>query len=330
MNCKGWLSVKNVDIDDTKKVSEVAKETLAFMAKHHIPLTPKNYEDWFFVLCNAINEKHLLTEQNIFLLYEEYLKDKPVILDDYAAKEVSDELKNVANESENIISRIDSNIDKHRQYIKDSKEVIEKQELGKIDELYKKIDELEKENKKLKEKINKNIEKLDNLQDKFEEYKHLSYIDPLTGLYNRRGFEKELKRVINSSKNVFLIYLDIDDFKKINDQYGHNAGDEVLKDIGEILRNFIRKGTKIFRLGGEEFAIILSDLTQQDIYKIAERLRKVIENHNVRIDEKIVSYTASFGITEYKDNESLKEFVDRADKAMYEAKKNGKNRVVIL
>ncbi|WP_187647846.1 GGDEF domain-containing protein [Nitrosophilus labii] len=330
MNCKRWLSLKKPNIEDTRKISEVAKKTLAFMAKHYIPLTPKNYEDWFFVLCSAINEKHLLTDQNIFLLYEEYLKDKPIILDDYVAKEVSDKLKSVANESENIISMIDSNIDKHRQYIKDSKDVIEEKEFGKIKELQIKINELEKENRKLKEKINKNIKKLDNLQDKFEEYKHLSYIDPLTELYNRRGFEKELERVISDSKNVFLIYLDIDDFKKINDQYGHNVGDEVLKNIGEILKNFIRKGTKAFRLGGEEFAIILSDLTQQDVYKIAERLRKVIENHNVRIDEKIISYTASFGITEYKESESMEEFLDRADKAMYEAKKKGKNRVVLL
>lgn len=330
MECKRYLGLKIPEDKDSKTIAEVAKETLAFMAKNHIPITPKNYEDWFFVICQAKEDKHLLTNHNLFLLYEEYLKDKPAIFNVHDAKEVSKKLKNVVNESENIISLIDHNIDKHGKFMKDSKNAIEKKDLGQIKDLYKKIEELEEENKKLKEKIDKNRDILENLEDKFKEYKKLSFKDPLTGLLNRRAFYDTIEKLKNSIP-FSIIYLDIDDFKAINDTYGHTVGDKVLKSIGEVLNNFIRKETKAFRLGGEEFAILLPNLDEQESLKIAERIRKVIENHNIRLNEnKIITYTASFGITKYKDGESVDDFVKRSDEAMYQAKKTGKNRVAIL
>jgi len=329
MECKKFLTTKLPKNKENKKVSDIAKETLSFMAKNHIPLTPKNYEEWFFVMCKAIEDNHLLTTQNLFLLYEEYLKDKPAILNDFDAKEVSKELKNIVNESEFIIRVIDENIEKHGEYITDSKEAIEKKDTKRIEKLKKKIEDLEKENKKLKEKIYNNRYILDSLEEKFKEYKKLSYIDPLTGLLNRRAFDEEVMR-LKDMVPFSIIYLDIDDFKMINDNFGHNVGDEVLKEIGEILNNFIRRDTKAFRMGGEEFAIILPNVDEKDSYKIAERIRKVIENHNIRKDDKIISYTASFGITSYKKGEDLQDLLKRADEAMYQAKKAGKNRVFTL
>ncbi len=321
--------------EDKRHVTELAKETLAFMAKNQIAVTPKNFEDWFFVLCKAKEEEHLLTDQNLFILYEDYLKDKPQILNDFEAKQVSQELKDVASDSEDIVSLMDNNIEKHKRYIQDSKEMIKTKDEDKLNELYSKIDALEQENSLLKEKIAKNIQKLDSLQNKFHEFKKLGYEDPLTGLANRRGFEEDLQTLMAAGGPLYLVYLDIDNFKSINDTYGHSVGDEVLKDVGEILNNFIRKDTRAYRLGGEEFAILIPNVSEENSYKIAERIRKVIENHNIRLkdgdkEEKIISYTASFGITGYKEGESMDEFVDRADKAMYQAKKAGKNRVVIL
>ena len=329
MNCKKLTTLKKLDIKEIKEVSLVAKETLSFMAKNHISLTPKNYGDWFYVICKAKKEDHLLTDQNLFLLYEEYIKDKPEILDDYTAKEVSNELKSVTHETEKIVALIDENLKRHTEYIEDSKNSIKRHDLNKIEELHKKIKELENENKVLKEEIDKNIKRINNLQYKFLEYKKLSLIDPLTGLINRRGFEIELDKM-KQKKDIYLIYIDIDDFKKINDTYGHDIGDEVLKVIGSILKNYVRKDATIFRLGGEEFAILLSDIDKKSVFNIAKRIRKVIDNHNLRLDDKIVSFTASFGITKRKEKESIKEFLKRADEAMYTAKKSGKNRIVIL
>jgi len=330
MKCKRFISLRKIEEkSESIFVSEVAKNALSFLTSHNIPLTPRNYEEWFFVICKAKEEKHLLTEQNLFLLYEEYIKEKPKILNDYDAKEVSKELKDVVNDSENIISMIDKNIDKHGKYIKQSKTAIKEQNTTKIDELYKKIDELEKENKKLRENLNNNRKKLDLLEDKFIEFKKLSYKDALTGLLNRRAFYEELKRLANAIQ-FSIIFLDIDDFKKINDTYGHLIGDEVLKEVGAILENFIRKDTKAFRIGGEEFVIILPNVDENISFKVAERIRKVIENNNVKEGENIIKYTASFGVTSYKKNESIDDMLNRADKAMYKAKKSGKNRVVIL
>lgn len=329
MDCKKIINIKLPQKEENRKVSDIAKDTLTFMAKHNIPLTPKNYEDWFFVICQAVDDNHLLTDQNLFLLYEEYIKDKPAIYSDYDAKEVSKELKDVVKESENIVSLIDENIKKHGKFMEDSKVAIEERDIERIDELYKKIEDLENENRKLRKKIYTSRHILESLEDKFKEYKKLSFIDPLTGLLNRRAFDEEINRL--KDKIPFsIIYLDIDDFKIINDTYGHTIGDEVLKEIGEILNNFIRKDTKAFRLGGEEFAILLPEVDDKNSYKIAERIRKVIENHNIRKDDKIISYTASFGITTFKKGENVDELLKRADEAMYKAKKSGKNRVVTL
>ncbi|WP_281950295.1 GGDEF domain-containing protein [Nitrosophilus kaiyonis] len=329
MDCKKVLNIKVPQKEENIKVSEIAKKTLTFMAKNNIALTPKNYEDWFFVICNSVDDMHLLTDQNLFLLYEEYIKEKPAIFNDYDAKEVSKELKNIVNESENIITLIDTNINKHSQFMEDSKKALEKKDIKMIDDLKNQIKILEEENKKLKKKLYENRYILNSLEDKFHEYKKLSYIDPLTGLFNRRAFNEEVEKI----KDIIpfsIIYLDIDDFKKINDTYGHTVGDEVLKEIGEILNSFIRKDTKAFRLGGEEFAIILPNVNIEDAKNIAQRIRKVIENHNIKLEDTIVSYTASFGITSYQKGEDINELLKRADEAMYQAKKSGKNRVFIL
>ncbi|QCI28289.1 diguanylate cyclase [Caminibacter pacificus] len=150
--------------------------------------------------------------------------------------------------------------------------------------------------------------------------------DPLTGVYNRNILEKILKENIN--KNICVIFADIDHFKKINDTYGHQFGDTVLQTFAQILKNSLRKNDIIVRYGGEEFLIYIQNVESiKYAQKIAEQLRKVVENFDFN-GKKI---TASFGVCcKYiSSKESFEELIKNADKALYKAKNNGRNRVEV-
>ncbi|WP_024791037.1 diguanylate cyclase [Lebetimonas sp. JS085] len=171
------------------------------------------------------------------------------------------------------------------------------------------------------------------LRSKNEEYYNKAYIDVLTGAFNRRFLEEKEHELFlkykTLKKQVSVLMFDIDDFKKVNDTYGHDVGDMVLSEIGEIVRGILRKDDIFIRYGGEEFVIILEDVKLKEAIKIAEKLRKAIEEEKIKInDEKEISVSVSIGISElnYETDNNLFDTIKRADEKLYIAKRNGKNR----
>jgi diguanylate cyclase (GGDEF)-like protein len=154
-------------------------------------------------------------------------------------------------------------------------------------------------------------------------------LDPLTGVNNRKYFRIILERLtnaaINESKQLALVFIDIDHFKLINDRYGHDKGDLVLKTVAEILTENFRASDVVFRYGGEEFVVLIHDADFDIAMHLAQRFRQTIER-KVFCDTE--SITISAGVTLYKHGEAIDTFVNRADMAMYEAKKMGRNNVV--
>ncbi len=163
-----------------------------------------------------------------------------------------------------------------------------------------------------------------------EELKRLASTDKLTEAYNRTKFNeiigREIERVKRYNQPLSIIIFDIDDFKNVNDKYGHNAGDHVLKTIADIVRKNIRKIDYFVRWGGEEFMVISSETNLKEAYLLAERIRETIENYTF---EDVGKVTVSFGLTEFKENDTEDSLIKRADDAMYEAKKKGRNRVEV-
>lgn len=159
-------------------------------------------------------------------------------------------------------------------------------------------------------------------------YYELSIRDPLTHVYNRRKFNEELEKEINRFKRyghrLSLIIFDIDLFKNVNDNYGHQVGDYVLQVIAWIVKENIRQTDIFSRYGGEEFGIIMPDTYKDKAVSLAERLRVNIEKYEFDYVEKV---TCSFGVTEYITGESPKDFIKRADDALFDAKNLGRNRV---
>jgi diguanylate cyclase (GGDEF)-like protein len=162
--------------------------------------------------------------------------------------------------------------------------------------------------------------------------------DSLTGLYNRRHFnklaEEEIDRSFRYLQPLSIIMFDIDFFKHVNDKFGHVIGDNVLKMIAFITKNQIRTTDIAARYGGEEFIVLLPETSLEDAVILAERLKRQIEKSVIQIEEQPLSVTASFGVSNYliKTNEKprdkiLLDFIDNADKALYTSKKNGRNKV---
>ncbi len=152
---------------------------------------------------------------------------------------------------------------------------------------------------------------------RFKKIKSEALYDELTQIYNRKGVLEELKEVKRGS----VLFFDLDHFKKINDTYGHEFGDYVLSEIGNILKSNFRESDIIGRWGGEEFVVILPNTKYKDALKLAEKLRKIIENYD--FDGKKV--TISIGVSAYNGN--LEASLAKADMALYEAKKSGRNQV---
>lgn len=166
-------------------------------------------------------------------------------------------------------------------------------------------------------------------------YKELSITDDLTNLYNSRHFysslQLEIRRAHRYRRALALLMVDIDDFKRFNDTYGHQAGDRVLTKTGAVIRSALREADTGYRYGGEEFAVILPETDGPGAVQLAERIRKELSAMPISLKAKTNDHiTASLGISELQAKDRLSEFVKRADENLYTAKKEGKNRVIFI
>jgi two-component system cell cycle response regulator len=171
----------------------------------------------------------------------------------------------------------------------------------------------------------------DALKHNLEKSMNLSIKDPLTGIYNRRylesHMEKLLKQSINNNKHFYVMMIDVDNFKIINDKYGHIIGDEIIKFVSSTIINNVRAEDVVARYGGDEFVAIIND-TSSSIETIAQRIITSIAKESVLIEKHHV-VTASIGITQCNNCDSANAILTKADQALYEAKDQGRNRIAI-
>ncbi len=182
---------------------------------------------------------------------------------------------------------------------------------------------------------------IEKLKKELSLYKKLALKDPLTGLYNRRGFLEETDRLIKMNQRlgqrfsfslasfgrVGLVFIDLDNFKHINDRFGHKVGDEVLKEIAKRLEGSLRRFDIVGRWGGDEFVVAIWDVDKKILDIIVERLKSKITNEPIIIRKQPISITASFGAKVFPiEGLELEKEIEGVDKSMYRAKKQSKNR----
>ncbi len=159
-----------------------------------------------------------------------------------------------------------------------------------------------------------------------------SNADPLTKVYNRRAMDKYLAKLCaqNSISQTALLILDIDDFKIVNDTFGHVAGDKVLIFLSRLLKSTLRGNDKLFRFGGEEFLLILHGTHEKKCLAVAERILELTRANKLLYKDKQIQVTVSMGLTGLKSNDTPESAITRADKALYEAKQSGKDQIRII
>jgi len=189
----------------------------------------------------------------------------------------------------------------------------------------------------LREAKNKAEKLAGELQNANRMLHEMAFRDGLTGLYNHRYFQEEMDKELDRAKRYerefSLIIFDLDHFKKINDTYGHPAGDQVLVAVSRTAEQAVRKSDIVARYGGEEFAVILPETNFMAAKEVAERIRSEIERLSTDVDGKSISLTVSVGYTCYRHVSNIREkgpVISMADKALYTAKQSGRNRVIAM
>lgn len=159
----------------------------------------------------------------------------------------------------------------------------------------------------------------------------LTLVDPLTSINNRRYFHLYMEKAIPFSKShdtpLLMLLFDIDHFKRINDTYGHVIGDQVLIEVTQIVKQHIRESDAFVRMGGEEFAIVMTEFHLEKGRELAERIRRKVYENPIKHQEYSIPVTISIGVGVFED-ETIEEFIHKVDQALYEAKKSGRNQVV--
>jgi len=175
---------------------------------------------------------------------------------------------------------------------------------------------------------------LDKMQDRHRQLQEKSSKDSLTGVLTRgqilENLDQCIKKAKEKSQQLSIIMVDIDNFKKINDKFGHQAGDYVLRQMANRFKSAIRSIDNIGRIGGEEFLIILPNAELDIAINIAERIRTHVSTTPVKSEDILLNVSVSEGVTEFVGGDTAKTLIAKADKALYEAKNNGRNRVVYL
>ena len=274
-------------------------------------------------LDKASKEAYPLYYRNVFNDLAEVegleLDDKLTLKDN-----INEQLLKTSKETTDYISKQNREIENHSKNLVEDVEVTNKHE-----ETVKLVKEFEKD---LANKLAKYQNKIEQLNNELEKAYEELHIDSLTKSYNRKALEEDLNKILKAGKtkklDFFIIIIDLDHFKKINDTYGHLVGDFVLIKFVQLIKKSIRGSDKVYRFGGDEFVILFNRIDKKIIELIANKILAKISSTKLKYKENIISLTTSLGISCHKKGDTVDTIIKRADEALYESKIH-RNKVTI-
>jgi len=301
-----------------ENIFKIGNETFEKLKDLQIPPYPKYYHDTFMDILSQSNNRDLLNASK---------KYNYLFSPDDMDSELRDSCFNLTKES--LLEFENSNINlKNISYEKiiDIDKI--KKEPSNIDAniVLKSFDSFQKQ---IMQELNSADQTITKLKTQIEKLERESNIDPLTKTYNRRvlvnDLEDILKAGIDRDLDMQFIIFDADDFKKINDTFGHIAGDKTLIYITRLMQNSLRKGVRVYRYGGEEFVILLNRSNEKNCIKAVDRIIKIANESKLLYKGHTIHLTLSAGIGKHNKGDSVNSLIDRADNALYLAKNSGKN-----
>ena len=325
---------------------ELLRLTLQKMAAHPAAFTPYTYAVWYEHIMginpglskaieDLLDNDRTLDDDTISRLYEQHVSEckqeiNRILREDM--KHLLSKLIDVASETDRHTQDFGNNLQSYGDQLRSRPN---------LDLLAELVDRMESDTRNmhgsvsaLHTELEQSKDEVGKLQQELESARREALIDPLTGIYNRRGFEMQLQTMlaeaISVEKGLCVLMVDIDDFKKINDTYGHLFGDRVLCTLANTLKSKIKGQDSVARLGGEEFAVLLPETSLSGALAVAEQIRASIQRGKIRrpnSKNEMGNITVSIGVADFSKGITLVEWLDRADKALYQSKKQGKNRV---
>ncbi len=329
-----------------KKASECLRLALPLMSEYDIPVTPKNYSVWYRYVSGIDSElretidsmlktRETFSEETNESLYWQFCAEK----DENQLKNVRDDLQHVLTTILKEVTELTGQTERYESFISGSVKILsDNPSPDEVKNIVKTIiDEtktLGNYGKTIQTKLVETTDVLENLKKDFEQVKTEALVDFLTGIPNRKAFDQALTEQIGDAKtdmkSLSLLLIDIDHFKRFNDEFGHLVGDHVLKFVVKKIRELVKGRDFLARFGGEEFAVILPQTPLEGAQTVAENIRnyfaqaKLKEISTLRNLGKI---SVSIGVACYRSGESPEALISRSDMALYSAKNAGRNRV---
>jgi diguanylate cyclase len=298
-------------------IEELITQTLNKAIENNVNLTPYNYYKLFIETAtqNGLN----LTDLKKYL-YEEYKED-----------ELTDQIK---ERIERIIDNVKKEISNASQNISESLIAQENLNLEDASNAYEEIEKLKKINLSLKMNLEKAMRNIDLERESLEKVKVKVYRDSLTGLYLREYLQVKLKENLYYMERYVRIFslfmIDVDDFKDINDKFGHQIGDNVLWQIGNLIKKNIRSSDIPVRYGGDEFVILMPETDINSAKKVAEKFTDKMSKVIFKKKDEEFKVTFSIGLTCVRKDDTLDSIMERVDAALYSSKRSGKNSITVF
>lgn len=329
------------------KAKQIAAEAFARIEQENLPATPDIFELWYAYYSGEYAEitraVDIIIAQKFNLTTERCRELHRRLLNSDRSKETLQKAEAIVS---NTLTDVDEIVTSVRTSNKDFSGSFENTtsqlenakdpaELKKIaEQMLMQTQKMIQENQSLEQKLEKSSSTMQELKQEMETVRKEAFTDGLTGIANRKKFDLEIVRLISEARDtdqpVCIVVIDIDHFKGFNDTYGHQVGDQVLRLVARTLHDGLKGRDFPARYGGEEFVIILPETGVDNAEKVANVLREAVmgkEIVNRATGEKLSRVTISAGIAELGADETPKEWIERADKALYKAKRKGRNRV---
>ena len=332
--------------DSPKTVAAIAKKIIVNTAERSVPLTPENYHVWFEYFLGSNKEltaamdalitskKHFSQEINEGLYTEHLNRNKKEIFQE-VHKEAHKIFQNIFRATLSTNDLASEYCDKMKEYsikLNDINDLTQIQHF--VEAIIKDTNNMAKSSSQLNQQLEEATSQIQTLSKQLEETEREVLLDALTGLNNRKAFDIKINdfcEKFDKNEGFFsVVMLDIDFFKKFNDQYGHQIGDEVLCIVGSHLKENLKGKDFPSRYGGEEFIVLLPNTKLDDAYIVAEQIRENISMKRLKVrktGQTLGNITASVGVSEIREGDTASSVVERADSALFLAKDSGRNNV---
>jgi diguanylate cyclase len=335
-------------LDEHERTMAFAEVALGQIRSLRQTAIPRNYEIWYVYatgynapLNKIINEtlarNGKMTEADLEQIYETYLSHLKTTdrIDKVGARVIGeiDDVMKLITDALGMSASYDASLAGASQKLAVAKDRGQVKAI--VDSLSKSTREMRETNKALEERLTQSKSEISNLQQSLEAIRAESLTDPLTGLGNRKYFDRMIEMAVQSSlangEPLSLLMFDIDHFKSFNDSYGHLTGDQVLRLVGTSLKQTIKGQDITARYGGEEFAVVLPNTALRQALTVADHIRRAVMAKELKkksTGEILGRVTISVGVSMLKPGDDTDALIERADACLYAAKRNGRNRVI--